>query len=75
MLYEVITGRVDFKNIQSFTNVKQEQLIGTIYLPKPGENGKTITGIPILAKAGKVAGVLAGNGVEIRDNGTNAFAV
>jgi uncharacterized protein (DUF342 family) len=68
-------GRVDFKNIQTFSNVEPEDQIGTIYPPKPGTNGRTITGMPIPAAPGKAPRVVAGDGVEIRDKGTKAFAV
>lgn len=67
-------GHVDFKNIQSFTNVEAGQLIGMIYLPEKGRAGKTITGLPIPAPLGKPARLVAGDGIEIRENGTEAVA-
>lgn len=68
-------GRVNFKNIQAFTNVQPEQLIGTIYPPERGTAGKTITGLPIPAPLGQPARLIAGEGVEIRTDGTEAVAV
>lgn len=68
-------GRVNFKEIQAFTNVKPEQLIGTIYPPKPGTAGRTITGLPIPASLGQPAKLVAGDGIEIRENGTEAYAI
>ncbi len=67
-------GRVDFKSVQSFSNVEPGQHIGTNYLPKPGLPGKTITGETIPPKAGKPSGVIAGNGVRFNDDGTQAIA-
>lgn len=67
-------GRVDFKNIQTFTNVKPEQLIGTIYPPKLGTPGKTVTGVPIPAMLGRPARLVPGDGVEIRTKGTEVYA-
>jgi uncharacterized protein (DUF342 family) len=67
-------GRVDFKNIQAFTNVEPEQLIGTIYPPEKGDPGKTITGLPIPSQMGHPARLSAGDGVEIRENGTKTYA-
>lgn len=68
-------GRVNFKNIQAFTNVQPGQLIGTIYPPKPGIAGKTIGGLPIPATPGQPAKLVAGDGIEIRNEGTEAIAV
>lgn len=67
-------GRVDFKNIQAFTNIEPGQLIGTIYPPEKGHAGKTITGLPIPAPLGNPARLIAGEGVELRNNGTEAIA-
>ncbi len=67
-------GRVNFKNIQAFTNVQPEQLIGTIYPPEQGTAGKTITGLPIPAPLGQAAKLVAGDGIEIRADGTEAVA-
>ena len=67
-------GRVNFKNIQAFTNVQPGQLIGTIYPPEQGTPGKTITGLLIPAPLGRPAKLTAGDGVEIRNNGTEAVA-
>ncbi len=67
-------GRVDFKNIQAFSNVEPEQIIGTIIPPEKGLAGKTITGRPIPAPLGNPARVTAGAGVKIRANGSEVVA-
>lgn len=67
-------GRIDFKSIQAFTNIEPGQLIGTIVPPEMGLAGKTVTGLPIPASLGDPAKVTAGDGVEIRQKGTEAVA-
>jgi len=73
-LVEDKSGKVDFKSIQSFSNVEPGQQIGTIYLPTAGEPGKTIIGKEILPIEGKPSRVIAGNGVSISDDGTRTIA-
>ncbi|SHJ98453.1 hypothetical protein SAMN02745165_03689 [Malonomonas rubra DSM 5091] len=73
-LQEDESGRVDFKNIQTFTNVEPDQLLGTIYPPEPGTPGKTITGLAIPAVEGRPAKLRAGDGVELRNGGTEVYA-
>ncbi|WP_321365973.1 FapA family protein [uncultured Desulfuromusa sp.] len=67
-------GRVDFKSVQSFSNVTPGQQIGNIYPPTEGTPGKTITGKPVPSKPGKPNRVIAGTGVRISDDGTQAIA-
>lgn len=67
-------GRVNFKDIQTFTNVKPDQLIGTIYPPKLGTPGKTITGLTIPALLGQPARLTAGEGAEIRAKGAEVYS-
>ncbi|MEE4254921.1 MAG: FapA family protein [Desulfuromusa sp.] len=67
-------GRVDFKAVQSFSNVEQDQQIGAIHLPTEGVDGETITGAPIRAKAGEASKLKAGEGVQINPEGTQAIA-
>ncbi len=67
-------GRVDFKAIQSFSNIETGQVIGKLYPPTPGENGLTATGKPIQAKPGKASPVRAGSGVKMSADGTLLIA-
>lgn len=67
-------GRVDFKAVQSFSNVEQNQQIGEIHLPTAGVDGETITEAPIRAKAGEPSKLIAGEGVQINPEGTQAIA-
>lgn len=68
------SGKVDFKSIQSFSNVEPGQQIGNIYFPTAGEPGETITGKIIPAIEGKPSRIIAGNGVRFSDDGTQAIA-
>ncbi len=68
------SGRVDFKSVQSFSNVEPGQQIGNIYLPTEGTPGETITGEIVPPKLGTPNGVIAGAGVRISDDGTQAIA-
>ena len=67
-------GRVDYKAVQSFSNVEQDQQIGAIHLPTKGAEGETITGLPIHAATGEVSKLIAGDGVLINPEGTQAIA-
>lgn len=67
-------GRIDYKNLQIFTNVEIDQILGTIVPPEKGLAGKTITGVPIPAPLGAPALLKAGEGVEFRNNGTEVVA-
>ena len=67
-------GRVNFKEVQSFSNVDSDEHIGNIYPPTTGEPGKTITGALIPPISGKSANVIAGTGVRLSDDGKQAFA-
>ena len=67
-------GRVDFKSIQTFSNVEPGQQIGKICLPTAGTPGKTIFGEIIEPNPGKPCGVIAGAGVHFNDDGTQAIA-
>ncbi|MFK5925348.1 MAG: FapA family protein [Desulfuromusa sp.] len=68
------SGRVDFKSVQSFSNVEPGQQIGNIYLPTKGTLGRTITGEPVPPRPGNPSGIIAGAGVRISDDGTQAIA-
>jgi len=73
-LVEDKSGRVDFKSVQSFSNVVPEQHIGNIHPPTTGEPGKTITGETLPPLPGKPSHIIAGSGVRFSDDGTQAIA-
>lgn len=73
-LLEDEQGRVDFKAIQTFSNIEEGQVIGNIYLPTEGAPGKTIYGATIEPQPGKPCGVIAGAGVRFNEEGTQAVA-
>ncbi|MFK5927477.1 MAG: FapA family protein [Desulfuromusa sp.] len=73
-LVEDKSGKVDFKSVQSFSNIEPGQQIGTIYSPTPGEPGKTIIGKEILPVEGNPSRIIAGSGVHFSEDGTQAIA-
>ncbi len=73
-LAEDDSGRVDFKSLQTFTNVDPEQHIGTINLPTGGTPGNTISGEVLHPQAGKPCNIIAGNGTAITEAGTKVVA-
>ncbi len=73
-LVEDDQGRVDFKDIQSFSNIEAGQVIGKLYPPTYGEPGSTVTGKEIPAQDGKASPVKAGSGVTLNNDGTELIA-
>lgn len=73
-LAEDAAGRVDFKSIQSFSNIEPGQQIGAIYLPTTGVAGETVSGEIIPAQAGRPSRTIAGSGVYFSDDGTQVIA-
>ncbi|MDA3902968.1 MAG: FapA family protein [Desulfuromusa sp.] len=73
-LTEDDSGRVDFKSVQTFTNVEPGQQIGNICLPTDGKSGTSITGEMLPPIPGKPCRVIAGSGVYISDDGTQMIA-
>ncbi len=68
-------GRIiDFKNVQSFSNVTFHQTIGVIHPPTPGSDGKTVSGKAIPAVHGKPSPVTPGNGAELNEDGSQIVA-
>ena len=70
-----LSGRVDFKSVQSFSNVEPGQHIGTLHPPIDGEPGQTITNEIIPPTEGKPNQIIAGSGVEFGDDGMQILAV
>lgn len=73
-LAEDDSGRIDFKSIQTFSNIEGGQQIGNIFLPTEGTAGKTIYGEAISPYPGKTCGIIAGAGVHFSEDGTQAIA-
>lgn len=73
-LVEDTSGRVDFRSVQSFSNVEPGQHIGTSHPPTAGEPGNTITNEVIPPKEGKPDNIIAGSGVQFGDDGIQALA-
>jgi uncharacterized protein (DUF342 family) len=74
-LEEDARGRIiDYKSIQSFSNVSAREPIGIIHPPSPGTNGHTITKQTINAIHGKPSPVAAGSGTLLSEDGTQILA-
>jgi len=67
-------GKIDFKRVQTFTNVDPDQHIGTIHPPTEGEAGHTITSEAVPPLAGKPCQTRAGSGVNIDKESGHAIA-
>ncbi len=65
---------VDFKNVQSFSNVTLHQPIGIIHPPTLGNDGKTVSGKTIHAVHGKPSPVTPGKGTELNEDGSQIVA-
>ncbi len=58
-------GRIDFKEKDLITQVKENQLIGILYLPTPGKkDGITVTGKKIPAQPGKSVKLIPGKNIK-----------
>lgn len=68
-------GRVNFRDIKTFTTVKEGQIIARRIPPKPGKPGKTVTGEEILSEIGKDITIPCGKNTEIIENNTVLRAV
>jgi uncharacterized protein (DUF342 family) len=71
---EDAAGRIDFKLVQTFSNVESGQHIGTIHPPTVGKPGHSITNESIPPKEGKPCQIRAGIGVEIDEETGRAIA-
>lgn len=67
-------GKVDFYNLNLVNNVKQGELLATIYAPVDGTEGVSIFGKVIAPKAGKRIVPPVGKNVELIENGTKIIA-
>ncbi len=67
-------GRIDFKSLQTFSNVVPGQHIGNVHLPVPGTAGTTINNETIPPLEGKKVHIVPGNGVEFSEDSLQAIA-
>jgi uncharacterized protein (DUF342 family) len=68
------TGKVDYKNLNLFEQVKKGQLLVTRTLATQGKPGTTVTGRPLKQKAGKETRLPSGKNVTYDENRMNMFA-
>jgi len=62
-------GGVDFRSIQTFTQVAQGQVIAKKIPPKPGVPGKAVTGLEIPAKPGQEYELTEGQNIGVSEDG------
>ncbi|MBN2426786.1 MAG: DUF342 domain-containing protein [Deltaproteobacteria bacterium] len=67
-------GHINFKLVQSFSNVEPGQQIAINHSPTPGEPGLTIIGETIPAPTGNPNDLIAGDGVAFSEDKTQIFA-
>lgn len=67
--------RVDFRETSTIISVEAGTLLAVKHPAVPGTEGKAVTGEDILPPSPKQVELRAGKGVEIREEGTKAFAL
>jgi uncharacterized protein (DUF342 family) len=67
-------GNVDLRTLNIFTNVEANQTIGIIHPQEFGDVGTTVHGQPIPALEGQPLKIIAGEGVELSEDGTSALS-
>jgi uncharacterized protein (DUF342 family) len=67
-------GRVDYRDVQSFTSVKEGDVLARCLPPQPGFPGKAVTGEEIQAKSGKKAILPQGRNTSLADDGNTLVA-
>ena len=68
------SGRIDFKSLQTFSNVVPGQHIGNVHPPIAGEAGATITNETIPPLEGKSIHIIPGSGVAFSEDNLQAIA-
>lgn len=71
---EMEDGRVDYYNLNLINNVQEGDVLATKTPPTPGQDGMTVNGTAIPAKAGKDIMLAVGKNAEIIDDGTTVIA-
>ena len=72
---EIGGGRVDYKSLDLYVTVTEEQLLVTRVLATAGINGKSVTGRELIAKPGKDILLPKGKNVKINDEKTEMYAL
>jgi len=72
---ELEDGRVDFRNLNLFTNVARGQLLAVRTPPVAGVPGKTVTGRTVVPKAGKNIPLPRGKNTVANESDTHLYAV
>jgi uncharacterized protein (DUF342 family) len=67
-------GTVDYKELITLHNVKKGQLIGERLPPKPGQDGRAVTGETLVARTGKEARFKVGKNVVLDPEQTSMYA-
>ncbi len=67
-------GNVDLRTLNTFTNVEANQKIGIIHPPEFGITGFTVQGSPIPALEGQLLKLVAGEGVQLSEDGASALS-
>ncbi len=73
-LHEDAEGRVDPKNLNTYTAIETGRKLGLVHSPKQGIPGRTVQGQPIPAEAGSPYQLKAGDGVVLKFDDRVAFA-
>lgn len=68
------SGRIDLRRVQSFLNVKDGQLIGTVLSPGDGTSGLTVRGRSIPAQPGLPLELELVKNVRLGDDGVSLYA-
>ncbi len=67
-------SRVDYRNIQTFSAVKEGSVIARRIPPEPGKSGLTVTGEPVDAPMGKDLALPKGKNTRINEDNTQLIA-
>ncbi len=67
-------GSVDFKQLNTFSEIEPGQKLGIVHPPTAGIPGMTAHGLPIPGESGQPFELQAGEGVILKYNGRVAFA-
>jgi hypothetical protein len=65
------SGRTNFRNIKSFSTVRENQIIARRFPPKPGKPGRSVTGDEIESKDGQDVNLPNGKNTKVSEDGTH----
>lgn len=68
------SGKIDYRDRQSFENIEPGQLLGNIHPPREGEPGRTVQDQEIPPGPGKELKLVLGKGVRIAEDGSSVFS-